>query len=423
MNNTETIILNTLLDKYERSIAYREGKEPGRRIMLKLYEGKGKTDFPFYDITDHDRRLAVNRAIESLAESNIVSFRWLKGDTGHIIAQVWLHYDSLDQAYELVKRQPKDRAVDEILVQAEKILSSLTSAWAKEYFQDILALAKRKRDLGGAVPQDDQERTDLWKTIQFVDSHHDLALVERVLSMQLFADSKRFEKTIRSRFLGILRKYLDPNHLCEDDESLLRQVGVGKYPEYFDFCGPLSLANNLGIIDFRPLNHGLSISLADITGAELKIFPHVKRILSIENRANYLEYIAKSKADKELVIYHGGQYSPAKKKFFIAIRNAMPADCIWEHWGDIDLGGFTMLLRLRREINPKVSAYRMSESELISYDKYTSTITDDYAAKLKKLTKTTELADCQACLDYMVASKKRLEQEAMLALVERNSES
>ncbi len=45
---------------------------------------------------------------------------------------------------------------------------------------------------------------------------------------------------LEMRLLRILKKYLD----CDDqtiDEQLLNQIGIVKYPEQFEFCGPISL--------------------------------------------------------------------------------------------------------------------------------------------------------------------------------------
>ena len=92
----------------------------------------------------------------------------------------------------------------------------------------------------------------------------------------------------------------------------------------------------------------------------------------------------------------------------------MPEKCVWYHWGDIDLGGFSMLLRLRKEIMPSVQPYRMSKNELLAFQSYTQTFSKDYAEKLRRLSENERLADCRECIDYMQEHKIKLEQEAML---------
>jgi DNA topoisomerase VI subunit A len=73
-----------------------------------------------------------------------------------------------------------------------------------------------------------------------------------------------------------------------------------------------------------------------------------------------------------------------------------------------------MLLRLRTEILPTVQPYRMSVSELQTYQAYTQPFSKDYAEKLKKLKEQERLSDCLDCINYMLNNKVRLEQEAML---------
>nr|WP_316626188.1 hypothetical protein [uncultured Ruminococcus sp.] len=45
-------ILNLLLDKYERTEAFKKGELPDRRIILRLY-GASKSDFSAYEIDNH----------------------------------------------------------------------------------------------------------------------------------------------------------------------------------------------------------------------------------------------------------------------------------------------------------------------------------------------------------------------------------
>lgn len=414
MQNTEKILINALLNKYERSAAYRIGEQSNRRILLKLYDGKSKTDFPFYDINNHDQRVDVNAVIKVLTDKGITSFEWLRGETGHIIARVWLNYAQIDIAYKLAGRLPKAKTVDSISGQAQTLLNEVTSDWAKRYFEDILRKAECKRDFGASIPSDDSERIDLWKVISFIDKHSELETVERILSVKLFSDSKRFETALRSKFLSVLRKYFDVDNLCNNDAELLRQVGIVKYPEYFEFCGAIMLSNEYGITDFNPLLHGGSLSVTDLQEGAVTIAESVRKIISIENRANYFEYIAKTKADDELILFHAGQYSPSKKKFFLAINTSMSNDCRWYHWGDIDFGAFNMLARLRREINPHILPYRMNKEELISHDKYCRKIKKPYVDKLKSIIGKPELTDCTSCIQYMIDKRVRLEQEAML---------
>ena len=405
-------ILSALLDKYERSSFFTDKKQPTRRILLKFYDG-GKSDFPYYDIEQSERRISVNRAVTELAELKLLSFEWMKGERDHIIAKVWLNTDKLELAYNVVGRKAKSDVVDEICLEILDRHEQVFFPCFKNFLYDAYIAISQRRSIIRSIPSDATERKHLFKAICALDRLTGSEITERVFSLQCFGDSKKFEEATRSRIISILKKYLEFDDDTRDEE-ILGQVGIVKYPEQFEFSGKISLAIEDEMVNFAPLRFGSSISIYDLSRGNLLISPDVKRIVSIENRANYIEYIQKSLANDEIILYHGGQYSPSKKKFFLAISEKMPEGCKWVHWGDIDYGGFSMLARLRREIREEIGPFRMSISELINYKHLTAPITEKYAEKLKLLTAKHELLDCYDCINYLVANKIRLEQEAML---------
>jgi hypothetical protein len=410
--NYQKQLISDLLDKYERSSFFREGKQPTRRIMLKLYDG-GKTDFPKYDIEQAEKRTLINLAVFSLSEIKIVSYQWMKGEEDHIIAKVWLDYENITSAYDFIGRKPKGDEIDAICLELLDALDIVHSEWAKHFFNDAYEAISQKRSIGNRLPSEESERSDLIRAIRFIDQMGDIEILERVFSLQCFGDSKRFEKVIRPRLVSVLSRYLDS---ADDstDEVLLRQIGITKNPEQFDFCGSVSIVFDSGAVDFSHLRYGGSINTDDLQRGHLGISPQIDRVLSIENRANYIEYIYKQRSENELVVFHGGQFGPAKRKFLQAIATAMSAGSEWYHWGDIDYGGFSMLARLRREIKRDVLPYRMDKKELEQYSLLTAAVQPQYIEKLCSLRQRDELGDCLSCIEYMIENRVKLEQEAML---------
>jgi len=421
IDSIQNKILSALLDKYERSSFFREQTQPTRKIRLAFYNGSGKSDFPYYDIEQSEQRITVNRAVEYLRTLDLLSFVWMKGETNHIIAEVWLNMDNLEYVYRLVGRKAKVAVIDEVLAALAKVQNQIASPWFQAFLCDAYDLISRKRSIVNPIPSNLQEREDLLKAICTIDEMNGTELTERAFSLKRFGDSKQFERTVKTRIVGILRKYQEGDDDARDDD-LLRQVGIFKYPELFEFCGNVSLSFGAKTIDFAPLHFGGSVYISDLQNSALEISPDTKRILSIENRANYIEYIRRNKNEHEIVLYHAGQYSPSKKKFFMAIQQAMPIECTWSHWGDIDFGGFSMLARLRREIDATITPYRMDISELSRYSQLAAPIADTYAERLTILAQQDELCDCADCLTYMAANKLRLEQESMLTEMDCKSE-
>lgn len=202
--------------------------------------------------------------------------------------------------------------------------------------------------------------------------------MKRVFSIRCFGDSKHFERVVETRLLRILKKYLD----CDDqtlDEQLLNLIGIVKYPEQFEFCGPLSLNFPDGkSLDFSNLKGGSTVYGHDMTAAQITLSKGVRCILSIENKANYFDYIGKHRPPDELVIYHGS---------------------------------FSMLARLHREISASTRPYRMNKQELVTFAAFTTLFSLEYSHKLHELTTSAEPEDCSECIAYMLECCVRLEQE------------
>jgi hypothetical protein len=268
------------------------------------------------------------------------------------------------------------------------------------------------REIPAIIPKDSETRDYLICALVAIDKLDGIEIMERVFSLQVYGNTKIFESVVKSRIISILRKYND--NVDVNDDDVLKQIGIVKYPEQFEFCGKMSIIVDGGVVDYRFLPGGGVVYSSDFVSGKLCIDPSVTSIISIENRANYIDYIRKVKTENEVVIYHGGQFSPRKKVFLKAIANAMPNNCIWHHWSDIDYGGFIMLLRIRREIVSKAIAYRMDSIELERYRDFASCIKPKYAEKLRSLKDKEELSDCYECVDYMLQNQVRLEQEAML---------
>ncbi|WP_309119867.1 Wadjet anti-phage system protein JetD domain-containing protein [Paenibacillus sp.] len=404
-------LIAALLDKYERSSYFSERKRPSRRIMLKLYDG-GQTDFPQYDIEQFEKRTRINNAVLSLNEEQLVSYQWMLGEENHIIAKVWLNIENLSAAYALIERKPKGDEIDDVCLELLDAMEIVQNDWAKQFLADAYETISIRRSIGIRLPADKKERTDLIRAICFIEQLGEVEILERVFSIQCFGDSKRFEKTVKTRLLGILSKYLDS--VDESEDGLLRQIGISKYPEQMEFCGHVIIIFGNEAVDFSPLTFGITVSTTDFERGHLKVSPEIKSVITIENRANYIEYIYKQKSEHELVVFHGGQFSPAKRKFLQRIANTIPDTCNWYHWSDIDYGGFSILARLRREVKENVIPYRMNKSELIKYSSLTASVMPKYLEKLDSLKLRKELEDCQDCISYMIEKRIKLEQEAML---------
>ena len=136
------------------------------------------------------------------------------------------------------------------------------------------------------------------------------------------------------------------------------------------------------------------------------------KIIFIENKANYIDYIQNKKKDNEFVIYHGGMYSPIKGEFFRKIYETAKGKDFY-HWSDIDIGGFKIFIRLQKTI-PELKQYKMGREDFYSKRNYWKEMSKDYRDRLLKMRLLEEYKVFFDVMDAMIKSNCKLEQEAFI---------
>ena len=115
--------------------------------------------------------------------------------------------------------------------------------------------------------------------------------------------------------------------------------------------------------------YGLALPSTSINQIVSIGLTRIQKIVFIENKTNYDEYILSELTHDTLAVYHGGFLSPQKKKLFQKLGEAVQTNCDVFFWADIDLGGFQMFAQLQQLI-PSLKPLRMSGSDV---DKYHTT--------------------------------------------------
>jgi hypothetical protein len=241
----EKEIISLLLDKYEAGSSFRKDIKPVRRIMLKFYDS-GVSDYPAYDIEKPEQRERINKAVLALGEAGLVFYEWMKGEGGHFIARVWLNLENINKAYTFLDRRPANDIAGEVCLEILDVLGEVKSIWIRRFLEESCEAISRRRAVGqggpgSRIPRSREERQDLFRVLRFVDSLGETEMLERVFSMRCFGDSKKFETGVKKRLLDIVRHYADWDDETREDE-LLRFAGIVRYPQQFEFRGPLSIS-------------------------------------------------------------------------------------------------------------------------------------------------------------------------------------
>lgn len=230
-------ILNRLLDKYERSKSYLDqGQGPSRRVQLRLFS----KDFPGYDIEQPEVKETINSTVGELAAKGLVGFAWYKFEKGNIIEKVWLIQESIAEAYQEAERMPKSDRAAAILAMVREVGTGISAPWIKAYLSEAETHIAAHKSTLPFLPDDEKGAGDVLRALKAINDMNNTEDLERVFSLKCFGDSKYFERHVRKRVVGIVKKYLlfdvnnDDGEPLSDDE-ILSQIGIVKAPEQVDF--------------------------------------------------------------------------------------------------------------------------------------------------------------------------------------------
>lgn len=432
----EKKILAVLLDSYERSRLFREG-DSARRIQFRPMERE-----EFAELAEQsDARREFLDTAEELAAEGLIEYDWVRYEEGNLIDRIFLRTEeaAVRQSYLRIGRVRKQAQLDVLESQVQAALFRIEAAfqkierkgdekitaWLSAALEEIRCKRRIPRLFFKGEKDPESEKTAEKKNerlLQFLEllAGNEDELLERVVSTRLYGDSKYFERELRSKVLSVLRRIEEDGYAEElNGEELLGRYGIVRWPEILEFTGPVVAMldggdGSLRKIDYRDEVYGAYINsdtVRHLTGVRLN---GVSRILTIENKANYISYINGMMAADELVIYHGGCYSPIKGRWLRLIAEEAEKGKIQVfHWSDIDLGGFRIFVRLRDEIFSSLRPYKMDLETLEKYGDRCMPIDDqNYLDTLAGLEAKPEYEVFYEVIRKMSSVKIRLEQEA-----------
>lgn len=387
-------IINKLLDKYEDS-PFAKGAVSRQSVKIRC-ASDAVIQSSLEDAVAKDEFLS---ALDALSSASLISYTTEKGQLMRIINHIILNLDKLDDAYAYVHRIPlKDQILSLCsLLDETDIEDADISGLLSSIKNDVL----KKFRLVHPFSADTERNRRIINVLEFI-SNVEVNVFERVMSLQLFKDSKCFERNIRKDVVSLL-KQLRPD---STSDSILPSFGIIKYPEVIEFTGSVKSS----MFDYSPLTNGAYINSLDIAKLD-KLSVSASKIITIENKANYYQHV-QHRAD-ELVIYTGGFPSPSLSRF-LSLVYASASDAIFQHFGDIDLGGFMIFNSIRKTI-PSVMPYMMDVATLQNNLKWAAEVEDTvYLSKLEKLLSDDSYQIFHPLIKLMLDKKVRLEQEALI---------
>lgn len=470
--NYKDLILNKLLDKYEKSKSYLE--DTNRRIILKLDNLKE------YNIQNYEEKVLFHDVVKDLKNKGLVDFCWVKFEQENIMEQIWLIKENVEKAYAEIKRTNPKQSYIEIFESMNKV--DFKQNWIKSFKIEMLQYMEKHEKENTLLPK--AKYKEIIRALQEIDELHcsdeeqnkseikeatekckaeqnktiaQNIILKRIFSIKCYNNSKFFEKEVQSYLIRIIKKYyknenLDLTEL--NDDELLAEIGIVRYPEIIEFCGNMKCVINGKELEFSDVCKGSYINSYSVLNMKEVKLTGVKRVVFIENKTNYISYIENKKKD-EFVIYHGGVYSPIKGEFFRKIYEAVSNnkvkcdndklsqnknnvtknnnDAIYNddatqnnydhnqkcnvefwHWSDIDIGGFNIFTRLRDNIIPQLKPLKMDVATLVDNKNSWQGFDLDYNDRLLKLRQMKRYESFFDVIDFMLENNVRLEQESLI---------
>ena len=411
----EVVILSHLLDKYERSKHLFQSSEAGRGVMLKV--GPGKKDFPEYDYENASVRDTWNIAAIHLEQDGLIQNEWVKGRP--VLSCIRLNLNRVIDCYQLIGRtHPKELAMQVASIVSER-LENASTCWIVAWRNQVCSNAQSEYSVPPYCKDGLSPLEDLLKAMACYDAMQGESTTMRAFSSKCYQDTKYFERNVRDLFLRIAQKYDIVLSQLSTQESLgsrdqLAYLGIYARPELYELAGDIVVHTENGSIHFCAATpYGLALPSTAVNHIVSVDLTQIQRIVFIENKTNYDEYLLSELTQGTLAVYHGGFLSPQKKKLFQKLGEAVQSNCDVFFWADIDLGGFQMFAQLQRLI-PSLKPLRMSGSDVDKYHANGLVRPESYLDSLKSALAHQEyplFADAiQEILKYGVT----IEQEAFL---------
>lgn len=353
------VILGRLLQKYEKSMHLLQPGRSHRRVMLRAE----KKDFPEYDFENASVRDSFNAAAEDLERRGAVSLSWRV--PGVVLTSITLVLDSVGEAYELAGRQHPGRRAQDVISAVGSGLGEVSTPWIGRWKETVCRQAAETYQVPGYCRDGLSFLSGLLTALRCYDLLPGSGITVRAFSIRCFQNSKEFERTYQNEFLRLARQYDDGlSAVCGEQElsqrDQLAYLGIYARPELYELAGRCTVRMESGTVDLAPF-YPLGIALPSTQVEHVLAFQMdgIHRIVFIENKTNYDEFLQSEMSPDTLAVYQGGFLSPAKRRMFQALGRDAGADTEVFFWGDVDLGGFQMFAQLQ-EIIPALKPMRMS---------------------------------------------------------------
>lgn len=392
-------VLNCLLDTYENSLL--STGENKRTIQIEYRFTR--TSIPVYFDESSSEYENIHISLKELESKNLIRIIWKDNKQDYLIQKVRLMTDHIDEAYQYVGRKPKRGLEEETIALLQKYLD-VQAPITVEFVQYLLERLQNHQSVKEYIALDNMKETEKFLRACVLVEQNKKPCYIREFSISHFQDSKYFER-VESRIAKVFRQF-SGEFMEMDTLELLAEYGIYRIPNYVYFKGNAKIAIGEEIVDLSLLKQGIGISGEDLAGIRFSDLGSIKKVITIENLTSFFRY----REEDSLLIYLGGYHNRIRRTLLKMIYEIIP-DAKYYHFGDIDAGGFVILLDLRKKTGIPFMSYHMDLDTLKQYRQYGKCLTETDRKRLEQISKAEEFREI---IGFMLEENIKLEQECIM---------
>lgn len=405
MNNKDykKVILDELLKKYNNR--YAKNITTNRRIILKPIE-------VYKDYTrnnaDISKKQGINDAVSELQDMGFITADLLKFSDD--IEKIYLSEEKLDVIYEYLKDEYGVVPQSTISKQVHEMVKEYicTGEIVQKYCENILVRAEDPRS--SLIPEKIEANL---KMFSFLEKNKENLYV-REASMLVYGDSKWFENNNYEEVCTFIRTATGMvREEGERNDAVLSFFYVTPTEQEIFIKGDWRIEWEQYTLDISKLQGGIAIASGDVQNIK-NISVNTENVMTIENKTSFQRLKDRNSA----MMYLGGFANRHQIEFLKKVISNNP-DVRYQHFGDIDVGGFLIHKHLCRETSKKFELYCMGIQQLcdMRFSHCLRELTDNDMSRLESLMQDDSYSEV---LKHMKEHNVKLEQEIVSYYVEKD---
>ncbi|WP_342544256.1 Wadjet anti-phage system protein JetD domain-containing protein [Lysinibacillus sp. FSL W7-1291] len=368
----------------------------------------------YMDVSSSKFKNEINFEMKVLEEYQFVQLLWEKHSLNQYLDKVYLNENYIESIYQLLNRTSKAGKCKKFELILKDFLQYCEDD-LKPFIQDNLEKLANFETPHKIINLDNELLTNnCLKGLNELIKPKIKELSKRHWSIQVYNNSKRWEE-IEKKVLSVLINDIYPEYKNIEDESIIRYFDILENPVPIDMYGQCVMVKSDKKIDFSTDDSGIAAYPSFFKDAAIELL-NVKRLITIENKTSYHDYLRNAKdIEEELVIYLGGFHNTTRTyllKNLFAFSNANHLNIQFYHWGDIDLGGFSILVNLIKKTGIPFTPLFMDEQTYLKYLQFGKPIKEKtYLNKLHGLLKQNEFSKFEDVINLILENEIIIEQE------------